>query len=90
MKVSALLISIIIELRQLNSAEMIHYCSNPLTIITDPLLTNERFHFTSNYELRLFTSACFYLDENGQTWKSDGMAVGPLTNRYETQCFFVD
>ena len=80
--------SVIFGLRQLNSTEMIHSCSNSSAIIADPPLTNERFQFTANYELRLFTSGCFSLDENGLTWKSDGMTVGPLTNRQVTQCFF--
>ena len=81
--------SLIFGLRELNSTEMINCCSNSSTIIHDPPLTNERFQFTANYELRLFTSGCFSLDENGQRWKSDGLTVGPLTNLQVTQCFFI-
>lgn len=49
-------------------------------------LTNERVMFSANYELRLYTSACFYFDEQIQKWKSDGLKVGPLTNHFQTQC----
>ena len=79
--------SLIFGLRQLNSTEMITCCSNSSTVITDPPLTNERFQFTANYELRLFTSGCFSLDGNDR-WNSSGMTVGPLTSREVTQCFF--
>ncbi|CAF1188688.1 unnamed protein product, partial [Adineta ricciae] len=74
--------SLIFGLRELNSTEMLQYCSTPST---NPPITNEPFHFTSNYELRLYTSGCYYLDSNNQ-WQSDGVIVGPLTNVNETEC----
>jgi hypothetical protein len=43
------------------------------------------FEFTSNYQFRVYTSGCYYLDETNQ-WKSDGILVGPLTNLHQTQC----
>ena len=49
--------SLIFALRQLNSAD---FCA-ALPLI--PPFTNERFHFTENYELRLYTSSCFDFDE---------------------------
>jgi len=70
--------------RELNSTEKNHFCSN--TSMDTPPLINERFEFTSNYTLRVYTSGCYYLDENNQ-WKSDGVLVGPLTNLHQTQCF---
>jgi hypothetical protein len=76
--------SVIFGLRELNSTEMINSCSNIL--INNPPITNERFNFTSNYELRIYTSGCYYLDKNNN-WQSDGLIVGSLTNHYETQCF---
>jgi len=39
-----------------------------------PPITNERFNFTSNYELRIYTSGCYYLDSNNN-WQSDGLLV---------------
>ncbi|CAF4190333.1 unnamed protein product, partial [Adineta steineri] len=76
--------SIIYGLRELNSTEMMNTCSN--TSISSLPITDQRFNFTSNYQLRIYTSGCYYLDKNNQ-WKSDGLTVGPLTNHYETQCF---
>ncbi|CAF4238484.1 unnamed protein product, partial [Adineta steineri] len=76
--------SIIYGLRELNSTEMMNTCSN--SSVSSLPITDQRFNFTSNYQLRIYTSGCYYLDKNNQ-WKSDGLTVGPLTNHYETQCF---
>ncbi len=72
--------SIIFGLRELNSTE-INNCS-----MTTPPITNQIFNFISNYELRIYTSGCYYLDTNNN-WQSDGLVVGSLTNHYQTQCF---
>ncbi|CAF4417841.1 unnamed protein product, partial [Adineta steineri] len=63
---------------------MNNYCSNNSSINTLPI-TDEPYDFTSNYELLIYTSGCYYLDESNN-WKSDGLTVGPLTNMYETEC----
>jgi hypothetical protein len=68
----------------LNSSEINDFCSNGS--ITSSPITDEKFNFTSNYELRIYTSGCYYLDENNN-WQSNGLIVGLLTNHYETQCF---
>ena len=52
---------------------MIEFCSNNSSNNTYPI-TDEKFHFTSNYELRIYTSGCYYLDSNNN-WKSDGLVV---------------
>ena len=76
--------SLIFGLRELNSTEMISSCLNASRQSLP--VTNERFSFTCNYELRLYTSGCYYLDENNR-WKFNGMQVGSLTNHYQTQCY---
>ncbi|CAF4146964.1 unnamed protein product, partial [Adineta steineri] len=76
--------SLIFGIRELNSAEINTYCLNSSSINTLPI-TDETYDFTSNYELRIYTSGCYYLDESNN-WKSDGLTVGPLTNLYETEC----
>ncbi|CAF1470214.1 unnamed protein product [Adineta ricciae] len=76
--------SIIFGLRELNTTETIQHCSN--TSLTHPPITDQPFNFTSDYGLRIYTSGCYYLDEN-QQWKSDGLVVGPLTNHSQTQCY---
>jgi len=75
--------SIIFGIRELNSTEFDMYCIN---ISTDILITDRFFNFSSNYELRIFTSGCYYLDSNNN-WQSNGLLVGSLTNHKRTQCF---
>jgi len=70
--------SFVFGLRELNPSEIF--------TATKPPIANQKFNFTSNYQLRIFTSGCYYLDENNQ-WKDDGLRVGPLTNYNQTQCF---
>ncbi|CAF4385862.1 unnamed protein product, partial [Adineta steineri] len=77
--------SLIFGIRELNSTEINNYCLNNSSINTSLPINDEPFNFMSNYELRIYTSGCYYLDENNQ-WKSDGLTVGPLTNLHETEC----
>ncbi|CAF3754605.1 unnamed protein product [Adineta steineri] len=77
--------SLIFGIRELNSTEINNYCLNNSSINTSLPITDEPYDFTSNYELRIYTSGCYYLDENNN-WKSDGLTVGPLTNLYKTEC----
>jgi hypothetical protein len=65
--------SLIFGIRELNSIEIINYCLNNSEINTLPI-TDQPFNFTSNYQLRIYTSGCYYLDENNN-WKSDGLIV---------------
>ncbi|UJR24498.1 hypothetical protein I4U23_005873 [Adineta vaga] len=78
--------SIVISLRELNSTEIKEFCLN-YSMITNPLnLSKYSQTFSSNYELRVYTSGCYYLDSDN-TWQSDGLIVGPLTNLNYTQCY---
>ncbi|CAF1035223.1 unnamed protein product [Adineta ricciae] len=77
--------SIIFGLRQLNTTEQSNQCSNASVTQQQPPVSNQPFNFTSNYELRIFTSGCYYLDTNSN-WQSEGVLVGPLTNHQQTQC----
>ena len=99
--------SIVFGIRQLNETEANYFCSSP--VIQSPAppppppRLDQAFRFTDNYELRLFTSGCFYLDADHR-WRSDGLLVkylspslveirfdllqvGPSTNLSHTQCF---
>lgn len=73
--------SIVFGLRELNST---NDCFNHS--ITEPSIFNEPFHFSANYELRVYTSGCYYLDKDNR-WQSDGLIVGSRTNHQFTQCF---
>jgi hypothetical protein len=65
--------SIVFGLRELNSTETTDLCSIT-SINTNPPITNQRSNFTSDYELRIYTSGCYYLDTNNN-WQSDGLRV---------------
>ena len=65
--------SITYGIRQLNITETNKFCSNQ-SARENLLKINEPFHFTSNYELRIYQSGCFYLDSNNH-WQSDGLIV---------------
>lgn len=78
--------SVIFGLRELNSTETINACSN--VSIDHPPITSKPFNFTANYQLRVYTSGCYYLDENN-SWQSDGLIVGSATNHYQTQCYSI-
>ena len=71
--------SVIFGLREINASSCSPY-DNRLPI------NDERSTFLANYELRVWTSGCYFLDGNNQ-WQADGLRVGPLTNHEQTQCF---
>jgi polycystin 1L2 len=76
--------SVIFGLRELNATEIDDFCSNQS--INNPPISDQPLNFSSNYELRTYTSGCYSLDLNKQ-WQSNGLIVGPLTNHFQTQCF---
>ena len=65
--------SIIFGIRELNAAEADDLCINPIVQNPTPRI-DQAFRFTDNYELRLFTSGCYYLDADHR-WRSDGLLV---------------
>ncbi len=77
--------TLIFGLRELNSIEMNNFCSNLSNNKTFPIPI-EHVHFISDYQMRIFSSGCYYLNEQTQ-WKSDGLIVGSNTNSYHTECF---
>ena len=64
--------SLVFGFRQLTTEEREESCRTNDSVI--PAMKNKQATFTSNYRLRIFTSACFYLDEKNQ-WRSDGLVV---------------
>ncbi len=65
--------SLIFGLRELNPTEDTQFCSENSSVNNHPI-TDEKCNFTSNYELRIYTSGCYYLDSNNN-WKADGLVV---------------
>ena len=76
--------SVVFGLRELNTTETADACSNSAAQRLP--ITDQRMNFTANYELRTYTSGCYYLDSKNQ-WQADGVVVGSLTDHYQTQCF---
>jgi hypothetical protein len=66
--------SIIYGIRELNEIEMNKFFRNKTFHQQNLSTINEPFHFTSDYEIRVYHSGCFYLDANNQ-WQSDGLIV---------------
>lgn len=64
---------------------MNEYCFNE-SFYPNSSIINQPRKFSSNYQIRLYQSACFYLDLDNN-WQSDGLVVGRLTNHFQTQCF---
>jgi hypothetical protein len=65
--------SVIFGIRELNAKEIDYFCSN-YSLISGPPISNNPNNFSSNYELRTYTSGCYYLDSNNN-WQSDGLLV---------------
>jgi hypothetical protein len=59
--------SLLIGIRELYNKEV---CSVQFL----PKITDQPYSFSSNYDIRMYTSGCYYLDGKRQ-WKSDGMKV---------------
>jgi hypothetical protein len=66
--------STIFGIRELNSTEFPMYCVNTSSNI---LITDRAFNFSSNHEVRTYTSGCYYLDSNNN-WQSNGLLVNKI------------
>ncbi|CAF1615089.1 unnamed protein product [Adineta ricciae] len=62
------------------------YCSNA-SLRNELPITDDVYSFRSDYEMRVYSSGCYYMDEESGEWKGNGLKVGASTNHYETQCF---
>jgi hypothetical protein len=65
---------VVFGLRELNETEILHFCPNVPMNSSLPIIFDESFNFSSDYEVRTYTSGCYYLDKNN-TWQSDGLIV---------------
>ncbi|CAF4414559.1 unnamed protein product [Rotaria sp. Silwood2] len=65
--------TLIFGLRELNSIEMNNFCSN-LSNNKTCRIPIESVHFTLDYQMRIFSSDCYYLNEQNQ-WKSDKLII---------------
>lgn len=68
--------SVVFGLRELASSEVKKFCPIPSRRQSLRVI-NELSTFTSNYQLRIYTSGCYYLDQHGN-WQSDGLLVSSI------------
>jgi hypothetical protein len=62
-------------LRELNLTEFATNCPNNTNVIgTTAPINDQTANFTANYQIRAYTSGCYYLDKN-YYWQSVGMVV---------------
>jgi hypothetical protein len=67
--------SVIFGVRETSVLEQQRYCNNhTMTINEVASLFDTPMNFSIDYELRSFTSGCYYLDKHNQ-WRSDGLRV---------------
>jgi hypothetical protein len=66
--------SVIFGVREASNLEQDRYCTNHTTLNDLPSLFDGTMNFSLDYELRTFTSGCYYLDEHNG-WRSDGLQV---------------
>ena len=72
---------IIYGIRELDQSEMQYFCANQTIHQRENLpIVHRSLHFTSDYQLRIYQSGCFYLDSNYQ-WQSGGLIVSSLESR---------
>ena len=70
--------SVVFGIRELNHTEQHRFCSNNSAMNnTLPDLFDTPMIFSSDYELRSFTSGCYYLDSNND-WRSEGVTVSEI------------
>ncbi|CAF4044663.1 unnamed protein product, partial [Rotaria sp. Silwood2] len=78
---------VIFGIRELNSTEFQSYCSNNASLSSlMPPIADTTVNFTSNYHIRTYTSACYYLDKDSY-WQTKDIVVGPQTTYGKTQCY---
>jgi hypothetical protein len=66
--------TVVYGLRELNATETQQFCSNTSMMTALPKRFDTPWNFSSNYELRAYTSGCYYLDSDNN-WQSDGLTV---------------
>ena len=77
-------------IRELTQEENDFYCQleNSKNTSKIPILPNptDTFEFNSEFELRVFSSGCYYYDTILKNWKSNGVEVTKETNTTHTFC----
>jgi hypothetical protein len=71
-------------LRELNLTEIQTYCKNSSS--SQKFLVQNQVNFTSDFQIRAYTSGCYFYDTQTGKWSSDGMEIHSDTNIKQTHC----
>jgi hypothetical protein len=74
------------SLRELNSQELITYCSATIQSQNILPLIQTKVNFTNDFMIRSYSSGCYYYDTNTGKWLSNGMDIYEDTNLENTHC----
>ncbi|CAF0876239.1 unnamed protein product, partial [Brachionus calyciflorus] len=72
-------------IREMTQEEFNLYCDKNNTFEMVPLSRNIS-NFTSDFGLRVFSSACYYYDKSSGKWSSDGVEIMDDSNVHYTHC----
>lgn len=75
--------SIVFGVRELNTTEQFQRCLNTSNQTELTWMIDTPMHFSSDYEIRAYTSGCYFLDEQNN-WRSNGLTV----SQRKIPCFF--
>jgi hypothetical protein len=71
--------------RELDSGEYQKYCVNQQSTTQAPVTGNTT-NFTANFEIRTYSSGCYYLDSATGAWISNGLIIQSDTTLEATHC----
>ncbi|RNA30185.1 polycystic kidney disease 1-like 2, partial [Brachionus plicatilis] len=72
-------------IREMNTEEFEFYCTGNSSSPMVPLYRNMT-NFTSDFSLRIFSSACYFYDRENGKWNSDGVQIMDDSNIHYTHC----
>lgn len=72
-------------IREMNTLEFERYCLGNNSFNKIPLSKNQT-NFTSDFSLRIFSSACYYFDPQSGRWQSNGVEIMEDSNIHYTHC----
>ena len=77
--------SIYVGIRELREKDKQRLCVVNQSL--DSPMIDQMITFSSNYDIRIYSSACFYLNQNN-IWQSDGLLVSFSTNIFHSSSIF--
>ncbi len=73
-------------LRELDLTEYQKYCVDSISTAQPPVASSDLTNFTADFEIRSYSSGCYYLDSASGKWISDGLIIQSDTTLEATHC----